>query len=148
MPEFSRVGVRLAIENHDRFDSATLAWIIAKIGTKFAGVCLDTVNSFGALEGPREVVGRLARHAVNLHLKDFTVDRVGSMLGFAVRGAPAGRGRLDVPWILRELKARKREMNAIIELWTPWEGSVGKTVALEDKWAEESVRNMRQYIRE
>ena len=147
MPEFARAGVRLAIENHDRFDSATLAWIVAKLGTKFGGVCLDTVNSFGALEGPKAVVERLARHTVSLHLKDFRIERVGSMLGFSVRGAPAGRGRLDVPWLLGELKARKRDVNAIIELWTPWEGSTAKTVALEDEWADESVRNMREYIR-
>ena len=148
MPAFARAGVRLAIENHDRFDSVTLAWIVARLGTKFGGVCLDTVNSFGALEGPQVVVERLARYTVNLHLKDFRIERVGSMLGFAVRGAPAGRGRLDVPWLLRELKSRKRDVNAIIELWTPWEGSIGETVEMEDKWAGESVRNMRQYIRE
>ena len=61
LAEFENAGVRLAIENHDRFPSSTLAWMIRQLGPERAGICLDTVNSFGALEGPEIVVQNLAR---------------------------------------------------------------------------------------
>jgi sugar phosphate isomerase/epimerase len=145
---YRRAGVRIALENHDRFDSATLAWIVGKLGTRVAGVCLDTVNSFGALEGPKVVVDRLARYTVCLHVKDFVVERAGTMLGFSVRGAPAGQGRLDIPWLVRKLSSRgARPSSAVIELWTPFRGSVRKTVWLEEVWARRSVACVRRFIR-
>jgi sugar phosphate isomerase/epimerase len=92
VPEFQRAGVKLALENHDRFKAAALAWIIEQVGLEHAGICLDTVNSFGALEGPEVVVRTLAPYTLNLHVKDFAVQRVDSQMGFIVTGSPAGRG--------------------------------------------------------
>ena len=51
MPEFADAGVKLALENHDRFPVRTLAWMVEQLGADQTGICLDTVNSFGALEG-------------------------------------------------------------------------------------------------
>ena len=49
----------LAIENHDRFNSTTLVEILERIDSDRVGICLDTVNSFGALEGPEVVLENL-----------------------------------------------------------------------------------------
>jgi len=145
---YRQAGIRIALENHDRFDAATLAWIVGKLGTRTTGVCLDTVNSFGALEGPKVVVERLGRYTVNLHVKDFIVERAGTMLGFSVKGAPAGQGRLDIPWLIGELASSGAgRMSAVIELWTPFQGSARKTVCREDAWARESVAYMRKFIK-
>jgi sugar phosphate isomerase/epimerase len=146
MPEFERAGITLAIENHDRFPAAVLSDIVRRLGSPRAGVCLDTVNSFGALEGPEHVVRTLAPFTVNLHVKDFTIARANHNMGFAVSGCPAGQGRLDVPWVLRELAARGRDPNAILELWTPPEPAIEATIAKEDAWARDSVAYLRGYI--
>jgi len=144
MAAFADAGIIFAIENHDRFPVAELAGMIEALGAEHAGICLDTVNSFVSLEMPKEVVGMLAPYTVNLHVKDFQIKRIPSQMGFQVTGCAAGSGRLDIPWVLDELKAAGRDVNAIIELWTPFAGSLKETIAREQEWAEESVRYMRQ----
>lgn len=146
LPRFADAGVKLALENHDRFSSATLARLVEQLGPDRVGICLDTVNSFGALEGSEVVVKTLAPYTLNLHIKDFTIGRVSSQMGFVINGCAAGRGRLNVPWLLAELRAAGRDVNAILELWTPFGSTLDDTIAREAAWAEESVRYLRQLI--
>jgi sugar phosphate isomerase/epimerase len=146
IPEFEKANVTLGIENHDRFTAPTIAKIVERIGSKHVGVVLDTVNSFGALEGPQVVLPVLGPLTVNLHVKDFIVERASHMMGFSVGGKPAGQGMLNVPWLLETLRGMGRDPNAIIELWTPPQATIEETVALEDRWAAESVEYMRRYI--
>lgn len=143
---YARAGVKLALENHDRFPARVLAEVVEQLGRKDVGICLDTVNSFGALEGPAMVVDALAPYTLNLHVKDFMIRRVASQMGFEVTGCPAGQGRLDVPWLLERLRAARREVNAIVELWTSPADSLDATLAREAAWAEESVRYLRTLI--
>ena len=104
------------------------------------GICLDSVNSMGAGEGVREVVATLAPHTLNLHLKDFAVERVSHKMGFVVTGRPAGQGMLNVPWLLGEIRKHGRCQSAILELWTPPADTIEETVAREAAWADESLR--------
>ena len=143
---FAAAGVKLAIENHDRFSTRTLVEIVERLGPEHVGICLDTVNSFGALEGPEVVVERLAPYALNLHVKDFTIARVNGSMGFVVEGCPAGEGRLDVPWLLERLRAARRDVNAILELWTPRDASLEETIGREAAWARASVAYLRRLI--
>ena len=147
-PAFERAGVVLAIENHDRFDTATLVQILQDIGSDCVGICLDTANSFGALEGPEVVVDRLSPWVVNLHLKDFAMFRANQNMGFVIEGRPLGQGRLDVPWLLQTLRDCGKDPNAILELWTPWSGTLEDTLDKEASWAATSVQYLRQFIRE
>lgn len=138
--------VMLALENHDRFPARVLAGMVEELGPDRVGVVLDTVNSFGALEGPDVVVPALAPYTVNLHVKDFTVRRVPSQMGFVVEGCPVGKGRLDVPWLLAALRTAGRDVNAIVELWTPPAATLEETIAREAAWAAESVQFLRNLI--
>jgi sugar phosphate isomerase/epimerase len=146
LPEFAAAGVVLAIENHDRFRATALARILERIGSLHAGVCLDTVNSFGALEGPAVVLDALGPWVVNLHVKEFVVRRASHNMGFTVEGAPAGQGMLDMPWLLGRLRDLGRDPNAILEQWTPPEPELAATIAKEDAWAVESIAYLRQLI--
>lgn len=146
IPDFERAGVCLAIENHDRFRAKTLANILKRIGSHYVGICLDTVNSFGALEGPEVVLEVLGPLVVNLHVKDFAIFRASHLMGFTLEGRPAGEGRLNVPWLLEELAGLGLDPNAILELWTPPEESLAATIAKEDAWAVASVKYLRTLI--
>lgn len=146
VPEFAEARVQLAIENHDRFRTAGFATTVAEIGSPWVGVCLDTVNSFGALEGPDVVVEALAPLVVNLHVKDFDVRRMDHQMGFVIEGRPAGQGRLDVPRLLSQLRTAGRDPDAILELWTPPEATLTATMAKERRWAEESIAYLRPLI--
>jgi sugar phosphate isomerase/epimerase len=148
LPDLQAERIILAIENHDRFTSRTLAEVFDRLSSPYVGLCLDTVNSFGCLEGPEAVVVRLAKYVVNLHIKDFKIGRTPSTLGFLLQGTPAGEGQLNVPWLLGELRKAKREVNAILETWPAPEETVEQTIAKEDAWVAQSIRYLRTLIAE
>ncbi len=146
IPDFEQANVTLAIENHDRFKARTLAHIIDSVGSSHLGICLDTVNSFGALEGPDLVIETLGPYVVNLHVKDFAIRRVDHNMGFVLEGTPAGQGMLDIPRLVGRLQGYQHDFNAILELWPPPEDELAATIAKEDAWAMQSVRYLRTLI--
>jgi sugar phosphate isomerase/epimerase len=146
LPEYERAGVRLALENYERYRCRELAALVERIGSPKLGICLDTVNSLGALEPLPAVLEALLPLTMSLHVKDFTVSRLEHRMGFIVAGAPAGAGRLGIPDLLRALRERGGECSAVLELWTPYRGSIGETVALERRWQEESFAYLRRIM--
>lgn len=143
---FEACGVVCALENYERHPVRDLAAMIRRIGSPFVGACLDTVNSFGAVETPQEVIDTLLPLAVSVHLKDFDIVRADHRMGFAVVGTPAGKGRLGIPRLIECAKANGRNPNAILELWTAFEGTVEHTVAREEEWVSQSIEFLRRYI--
>jgi sugar phosphate isomerase/epimerase len=148
LPEFERAGVTIAVENHDRFKSTALLDIVGRCESPFIGICLDTVNSFGALEGPDEVVKNLGPHTVNLYFKDFRIHRLDHNMGFLVEGTPAGKGMLDAPWLLDRLQAFDHPFNTILELWSVPEPDPLATTEKESAWAAESITYLRTLIKD
>ena len=139
-------GLILAIENHDRFPAASLRNIIESAGDDRIGVCLDTANSLGAGEGIEAVAVTLAPLTVNLHIKDFFIERVPYLMGFTVTGRPAGAGMLNVPALLETLAPHNKCATAILELWTPPETRIEDTLAKEARWAQESLQYLKPFF--
>lgn len=146
LPSYAREGVRLLIENHDRFSAADLAAILRAVDRSEVGICLDTVNSLGSLEPVEAVLVALRPWIMNVHVKDFQIGRAHHKMGFLVKGTAAGAGRLDIPWLLREVKALPHDANVILELWPPFENDVTITVEKERAWVEESVDYLRRAL--
>lgn len=144
---FRSAGIMLAIENHDRFTCHEFRTLIDTLGD-WTSICLDTVNSFGALENPRTVIDTLAPVAINLHIKDFTIRRVEHQMGFVIEGCPAGQGRLAIQGIVAQLGKFGRCRSAVLELWTPPEPTLDETLVKEAHWADESIRYLRTLIAE
>ncbi|MBM7564205.1 sugar phosphate isomerase/epimerase family protein [Paenibacillus sacheonensis] len=144
LPAFEAANVMLAIENHGLHTTGQLVQLFQNLNHAHVGCCMDTVNSFGALEAPDTVIAALSPYLVNLHIKDFDIRRVDHMMGFTILGTPAGAGRLDIPRLKAVIEANgKAGVNAILELWTPYEGSVEETIATETRWMEESIAYLR-----
>ena len=141
LPEFEANGVTLGLENYEKHSSFALASTVRRFDSKHIGICLDTVNSLGVLELPQDVVETLAPLTVNLHVKDFLIERVPYKMGYIVSGAPAGLGQLDIPWLLSQM--RSDEVSAILEQWPPLKESVEATIAMEQDWAECGVQYLR-----
>lgn len=139
LPEFEAQGVILALENYELTSCNALAELVNRLESPYVGVCLDTTNSFGALEPLHQVVETLAPFTVNVHIKDFVIERMPHLMGFVVRGACAGTGRLDIPWLLKRIP-RHMDLSVILEQWPPWDGSVEIAVKIEEEWAEAGVR--------
>ncbi|GAB3341397.1 sugar phosphate isomerase/epimerase [Larkinella ripae] len=142
-PELRVRNITLGIENHDRLKAAEFADLIDRVGSPFVGICLDSVNSMGAGEGLAEVVATLAPYTVNLHLKDFGIARLPHLMGFQIDGRPAGRGMLNLPWLIETVRKQGRCQTAILEQWVVPENELTHTLAKETAWANESIQYLR-----
>lgn len=159
LPELASRGITLLVENYEHVPAAGLRGLVDRIGSDYVRVCLDTVNNLGIPEDQERVLDALCPVAGGLHVKDFRIRRADHGLGYVIEGAPAGEGRLDIAGLLDRVGLRSgadtgagaagqrdRSLSAVIELWTPWQGSLDETVALEQTWAERSMANMRRIL--
>ncbi len=144
LPTLTKAGVTLGLENHDRLLAREFAGIIERAGSAQVGICLDSVNSMGAGEGLLEVVRTLAPYTVNLHLKDFGVQRLPHLMGFQIDGRPAGRGMLNIPWLVEQVNQFGHCQTAILEQWVVPELTIEATIAKEAAWAEESIMYLKE----
>jgi len=146
VPDLESAGVTLAIENHERFGASQFARIVTSIGSPNVGICLDTANSFGSLEGPEVVFRELLPLTVNLHLKDFAIHRFANNMGFQIVGTAAGEGRLDCASLIRRLHSIRPAANVIVELWPPADADIESTIHTEELWARRSIEHIRPLI--
>lgn len=145
LPDLAEAKVRLAVEN-SRIPAEGLAQLMEAIRSPWVGITLDTANSVAIPEGWRHVTRALAPHTMCLHIKDFLIQRAWHQMGFILEGRPAGKGQLDIPWLLETLRGAGVSPNVILELWPPEQRSLAATIALEHAWASESIQYLRQYI--
>jgi sugar phosphate isomerase/epimerase len=145
-PEAAQQGVTVAIENHDRFPAATLSEIFRRVDHRAVGLCFDTANSLGCMEGADQVLSLLGAHIVNVHVKDVRVSRLPHLFGFVVEGRPAGEGDVNIAQLLERVRAFGRDPNVILELWPAPEATPEATIEKESRWAEQSICYLRQFI--
>jgi len=138
VPELEKRGIRLAIENHHRFQAREFLDIVQGSQSEYVGICLDSVNSMGAGEGIETITTFLAPFTFNLHIKEFIVERHPHMMGFTIEGRPVGQGQLPLAWILEQLGPQCH--SSILESWVPPEETIEKTMAKEARWAVESIK--------
>jgi sugar phosphate isomerase/epimerase len=139
LPELKLRGVKLAIENHDRFKSHQFVDIINHADSDLIGICLDSVNSIGADEGFDSVFETLAPYTINLHLKDYIIRRKSHLMGFDIYGTPAGQGMMPIKKVLESLKVYGKTESIILELWPPPEETMQDTMEKEKQWVDESI---------
>lgn len=147
LPVLEEHQIRLALEN-SIIPARSMRALMENIGHPALGVTLDTANSLAISEGWRHVLAELAPFTFCLHVKDYHVRREWHRMGLRVEGRPAGQGQLDIPHLLDVLHRAGVRSNAILELWTPQQATLAETVALEDRWARQSILYLRTLIKE
>jgi 3-oxoisoapionate decarboxylase len=115
-PVAARHDIRLAVENHKDWRADELIAILKRLGNDHVGVCLDTGNSIALLEDPMEVVLALAPWAFTTHFKDMGLEE--DRDGFFLAEVPLGTGVLDLPRVIRALRAVRPEIRFNIEMIT------------------------------
>jgi sugar phosphate isomerase/epimerase len=139
LPDIIKMGIRLAIENHERLTSEQFLEIIKHANSDLVGICLDPVNSIGADEGFDTVFTNLAPYTINLHLKDYLIRRKSHMMGFDIYGTPAGQGMMPIRRVVETLKTFGKTESIILELWPPPEDTIPETIRKEKIWVGESI---------
>jgi sugar phosphate isomerase/epimerase len=139
LAEYEAAGVVIAVENNESHTAREYSRLIREFSSRSVGICLDTANSYGAEERAHEVLAELAPHAVCLHYKDFAISRLDHRMGFLVEGRPAGEGRVNAAQVREAVSRSGRGANIIVELWPPFTGTIGGSIAQETAWAERSI---------
>jgi 3-oxoisoapionate decarboxylase len=142
LPEFTDAGVRIALENYEAYSTSEIAAIVREIDNASLGVCLDLTNSFAAMESADEILENLAPFTISVHLKEFTVERLEYLMGFAFRGKPTGQGVLPLTKIFETLLANSRKANVIVEQWPPFDETLEQTMKMEFDWARQGVEHL------
>jgi 3-oxoisoapionate decarboxylase len=142
LPDYGDANVKIALENYEAYRTSELAALVRKIDHPCLGICLDLTNSFGALESADEILGNLVPFTISVHLKEFAVERLEFLMGFAFRGKPTGQGMLPLRKIFDALVAASRQANVIVEQWPPFQDSLSETMELELSWARQSVDHL------
>jgi 3-oxoisoapionate decarboxylase len=142
LPAFGDAGVKIALENYEAYRTSDLGALVGQIGHPALGICLDLTNSFGALESADEILRNLVPFTISVHLKEFAVERLEFLMGFAFRGKPTGQGMLPLRKMFDALAAASRQANVIVEQWPPFQESLQKTMELEFDWARQSVEHL------
>jgi sugar phosphate isomerase/epimerase len=142
LPQFDGAGVRIALENYEAYSTSEIAAIVREVDSPSLGVCLDLTNSFAAMESADEILENLAPFTISVHLKEFTVERLEYLMGFAFRGKPTGQGVLPLRKIFETLLANSRKVNVIVEQWPPFHENLEKTIEMEFEWARQGVEHL------
>jgi sugar phosphate isomerase/epimerase len=136
--------VTLALENHFDLRSPQLAEVVRRLDNRWLGVCLDTANSTGQLEDPMETLAVLGPSVVQVHLKDYAVEK--APIAYRITGRILGQGWLDAPSVLEAAAATGRDPDLFLEQWMEPEGSPEATLAKEQEWVEAGVLAARGYL--
>ncbi len=83
---------------------------------------------------------------MNLHIKDFGIQRLPHLMGFQIDGRPAGQGMLNVPWLLSKITPFGRCQTAILEQWVVPEQSLSDTIRKEATWAVASIGYLKPFF--
>jgi sugar phosphate isomerase/epimerase len=141
--QFHGSGVKLAIENQDRFSSRSLKHMIEALGPEDAAVCLDTANSLGSLEGLDTVVRELGPYTVNLHIKDIRIKRPWHAMGFEVFGTAAGDGQVDIVQLVSTLLTWGASFSVVLEHWPGFQDDIETLALQEEAWTERGMAFLR-----
>jgi sugar phosphate isomerase/epimerase len=90
-----RVGVNLAVENHQDLASEELLWLCDTIASERFGITLDTGNPLATAEEPLDFVRRIGPHLKNVHLKDYWIFPTDE--GYRLVRCALGQGVIEFP---------------------------------------------------
>ena len=103
-------------------------------------------NSRISGEWPDETIDCLAKHTINLHIKDyqFKLDPYG--VGFCIEGAPMGDGLTNIQSVLS--KFVDKQISVLYEHWLPWPGNFIDARKSEDAWTNKSISFLKKLMQE
>jgi hypothetical protein len=114
LPEAERLGIAIAIENHQDAASDDLLQLCRRFESRYLGVTLDCGNPLAVMEEPVAFASRLAPYLRHAHLKDYQVFPAPN--GYRLVRCPFGEGVVDFPALFRIFDAQEWPISRNLEL--------------------------------
>ena len=115
-PLAEAAGVPLAVENHKDQRLEPRVALLEEYDSPFVRACVDFGNNVALLDDPYETVEALAPFAASVHIKDQSLAPAPD--GFLLGDVPLGAGSLDLPRMVRAIRAAWPAANFSLELIT------------------------------
>ena len=143
MPDAERLGVALAVENHQDVNSEDLLALCHHFESRHFGVVLDTANPLSVAEHPVDFALAVMPYIKYVHLKDYVI--YWSDEGYRLVRCPVGSGALPLAEIIAVLDQHGRGASASLEV----AALEARHVRLfeEDFWPEYPPRSAAQLAR-
>jgi len=116
VPVLEKYKVPLGLENHKDWTADEMVALIQRHNSEFLGVCLDTGNNLSLLDGPIDVVTKLAPFAVTTHFKNMAVKDYPD--GFLLSEVPLGQGILDLAQVVTIIRKARPQARFNLEMIT------------------------------
>ena len=146
-PKLKRDNVVLGLETHDRFTAEEFAAVVKRMNTPYIGIILDPANCLSNEEPPLMTAAATAPYVNCFHAKDYIIRRRRTGMGLEIVGEVAGKGRLDIPRILRILDQKSPyPYNIILEFWADYEEPMEEILKKEEMLVTESINYLRSIV--
>ena len=142
LPTIEKYNIPVALENHTETYADEVLWLVKSVNHPLVGVCSDTVNSFGVLEGPEAAVEKLAPYATCIHFCDHKLDR--DQYGARFHGVAIGDGDIDVQKVLDLTRAKSPTDKITFEI--EWDMGSDSLEVAKKKQMDACVRSIK-YLR-
>ncbi len=116
VPIVEKHKMRLGIENHKDWRVDQQVALLRHYSSEYIGVTLDTGNNLSILDDPEETVEQLAPWTFNTHFKDMAVEETED--GFLMSEVPLGEGMLDLPRMVKAIRAARPGVHFSLEMIT------------------------------
>ena len=143
-PLAEKLGIRLAIENHQDLKASELISVLEQVDSEYVGICYDTGNSLAVLEDPVFTAQELACYALTTHFKDCAFAM--TPYGTKITHTALGRGLLPLKQIFEIVKRKAHNPNINIEVVSEPGFTEEETLAREHRTVEESVIYARRVL--
>ncbi|GCE30486.1 xylose isomerase [Dictyobacter alpinus] len=138
-----KLGIDLAVENHQDIASEELLWLCKTIASPHFGIIFDTGNPLATAEEPLEFTRQIAPYVKHVHLKDYWI--YPDQEGYRLVRCPLGQGVIDFPAIMALLNETRPDLTMAIELGALEARHV--RVLADDYWPEYPPRSASQFVR-
>lgn len=138
-----RVGVNLAVENHQDLASEELLWLCESINSPRFGITLDTGNPLATAEEPLDFARRVAPYVKHVHLKDYWV--YVSEEGYRLVRCPLGQGAINFQDLFQTFASACPDVTMSIELGALEARHI--RVQADDYWPDYPARSAAQLAR-
>ncbi len=138
-----RVGVNLAVENHQDLASEELLWLCESIGSPRFGITLDTGNPLATAEEPLDFFRRVGPYLKNAHLKDYWIFPTDE--GYRLVRCPIGQGVIDFPQLFSIVAQYSPHLTMSLEMGALEARHI--RVLAEDYWPAYPARSAAQLAR-
>jgi len=144
-------GMKIAIESNCDFTGREWSEIFSLVDLPNVGAMLDTANGITVFTDPNEDVEHLARHAINMHVKDVALVEAGEPNRVPLRpvGCALGEGIVDIERALAlvgEQSPNADGMHVVIEIaWVEVPTDTDRSERLRDLFGS-SIEYLRDLV--